>query len=133
MTATVFIYCDQHPKRVAVTNFDQIDGGNWTERYCSRAEQGRRESGQTIIDGNPATGLPLLDDSPTGLAMIDQLGDHNIRSRYAPYCRKCNAPVFQAREDNLVRVLNLLADSGIREAAGGLIADILARRVVVSP
>jgi len=120
----IFIYCDDpsHSKRIAVTNFHPAgdgDEGRWNEWYTSRAAQGARESGTTLVDDVPPEVGTWLED-PTSYQGRD------VRSRYRLECRKCrHRTAVPAREDKFFAVLNLLAEHGVSEISlNGLAASL---------
>ena len=110
---SVFIYCDDasHPRRVAVTNFVQIDpldsthstAGRWNERYTSTAAQGSRESGTSLG----------VDDRPIALGSWTP-GDV-VRSNYTLVCRKCRQRPVEFKEERLFAALNRLCGVGVSE------------------
>jgi len=119
----IFIYCDNpsHPRRVAVTNFDRIDGGlfaGWCERPASRA-------GDRI-----GTGVTMTGDIPaaTGWALDAGTANATVRNKYELVCRKCRRRPQPVRAEKLHPVLDDLIEAGVSEASLALVAAMLQRR-----
>ena len=121
MSEKVFIYCadPSHSKRVAVVNFERVEGfgdrtDTWTERYTRRNGTG---TGQTLRSDNtpPAPGEVMdWDESET------------YRSRYRLECRKCHRPVV-VREPVLFDALDRAAGAGYDSLDLSEIAAIVER------
>lgn len=115
----MFIYCDDpsHPRRVAVTNFDRING-QWHERPASRA-------GRTA-----GTGVTLVRDAvpEPGWALDSGISNSEIRPKHDLRCRKCRRRPVPVRPENLYPVLAGLLDAGESEVSLRRLAASLQRR-----
>lgn len=112
---SVFVVCDQHPKAVAVYNFDRMGPGEWMDRFT-----------RTDPTGDvAAAGETLLDDEPYDVSRDGLRPSGEVRSRYRLRCRKCDASqVF--RKETLWPILDRLKDAGVSTISLGGLAAIVA-------
>lgn len=122
MTASIFIYCDDpsHPRRVAVTRFDRING-RWHERSTSHPSHPNRTAG---------IGVPLVRDvvAEPGWANDDGIGSGEYREKLDLRCRRCRRRTVAARPENLYPVFDGLLDAGVSSVSLRLLAASLQRR-----
>ena len=89
-----------------MTNFYPVGDGRWNEWYPSRAAQGARQAGTTLVDDKPP--------QPGELERLDDSKSRSMRSRYRLECRKCGGrAAVVAREASLFAAMNGLAGHGV--------------------